>query len=217
MPDTDPETHEEEANEQPRWPEDEPFAQCMPGESTAWLSRFASYCMQGPTRSVRDVYRLERGNAESRSVPGSWTKASHTWQWRKRAAEYDAWQRKALFTRGMASDTVRVRKLNELAKRMHERLIERLDTVDVNDKFIGQYLAVLDLLAKHTGGYGPQRIEHTGKDGGKIEVNETETKLNVWWYMPKIDELPLGTESGTEVKNVQGDGGAGQISSDANQ
>jgi hypothetical protein len=215
MSDIDSETPNDEPIETPRWPEDEPFAQSMPGESTAWLSRLASYCMQGPSRSVRSVYKAERGHKESKSVPGSWHKASQEFQWRRRAAEYDAWQRKALFTIGNAADTERVRKLNIIAGRMYKRLLERVDAMEVNDRFVGQLLAVFDLMAKHTGGYGPQRIEHTGKDGKAIEVEET--KLNVVWYMPEVAPLDDGAQGdGAAIEDVQGADGAGPVLDDEN-
>ncbi len=217
MPDQNPENPEvtdEQSVDLPRWPEDEDFAQAMEGESTAWLSRFAVYCMQGPSRSVRDVYRLERGNAESRSVPGSWTKATKAFQWRERAAKYDAWQRKTLFSIGNAADTERVRKLDIIAERMYNRLLVGMDAMELNDRFVGQFLAVMDMLAKHTGGYAPQRLEHTGKDGGKIEVEET--KLNVVWYMPEIEPFDDAARGGQAIEDVQGPDVAGPVPNDEN-
>ena len=172
----------------------------MPGESNLWYDRFARFLAQGATRSVRAVYQEEKGNEHSKSVPASWTEASHRYDWPRRAQAYDAFQRRRIFSSGNAQDTERIKKLDALAERMHARLESSLDTLEVNEKFIAQYLAVLDLLAKHTGGYAPQRHELTGKDGGKIEIEEEQT-MRVVFYVPEVasaEQPELITEGESE-------------------
>ena len=160
----------------------------MPGENNRWFDRFSRYLDLGATRSVRAVYAAEKVLDGSKSVPASWTEATHRFDWQRRAEHYDAEQRRRLFACGNASDTERVRKLDDLAERMHSRLIAGLDAMEINEKFLAQYLAVMDSLAKHTGGYAPQRHEVTGKDGGKIEIEEEQT-MRVVFYVPEVDKI----------------------------
>jgi len=60
------------------------------------------------------------------------------------------------------------------------------------------------MLAKLTGGYAPQRLEHTGKDGGAIEVEET--KFNVVFYVPEVDPVDVSdSEDAGQASEVSGD------------
>jgi hypothetical protein len=170
----------DESNEQP-W-------ERRPDESNRWYQRFSTYLALGAGRSVRAVYNAEKNNASSKPTPASWTEASHRFDWQSRAEQYDAWRREIVFSTGNAQDTERIKKLDALTERMYQRLMADIDQVPVNEKFLERFTQIVDLLAKHTGGYVPQRIEHTGKDGGKIEVEE-EHKLKVIFYMPDIEDI----------------------------
>ena len=174
----------------------------LPGESNAWYQRFCAYLQMGAGRSVRSTYNREKGNVVSKAVPGSWTEASRRFDWQGRAAAYDAWRRTEIFQTGNASDEERVKKLDVLLEKMHARLMAEIDTMEVNDRFLDRYLGAMDLMAKATGGYAPQRVEHSGK----LEVEET--KVNVLWYMPQLDKLPDLTETGDapEISDVPADG-----------
>lgn len=172
---------------------DEDIEQICPplaGENNAWYSRLVEYLRLGPGRSVRGVYNREKGNEISKAVPASWTQASHRYEWQRRAVAYDAWRRAAVFATGNASDVERVKKLDTLVDVMHSRLIAGIDEIEINEKYIERYLAVLDLLARHTGGYGPQRIEHTGKDGTAIQIEGESASMQVVFYLPEVDALP---------------------------
>lgn len=195
--------------------DDQPWASPMPGEDAngaKWFQRFSLYAGLGAARSVRAVYNAElsqRGkpSEHSKPVPSSWTQASHRFEWQRRAKAYDEWRRKQVFSSGNAQDTERIKKLDALAEKMHSAILADLDTLPVSDKYIAQYLAVLDMLAKLTGGYAPQRLEHTGKDGAPIEIEET--KFNVVFYMPdvdKIDEIDVGdSEDAGQASEVPGE------------
>lgn len=190
---------------------DDIWACPMPGEDSRWYERFSRYLALGAARSVRAVYNAElatRGkpSEHSKPVPSSWTQASRRFEWQRRAKAFDDWRRKQVFSSGNAQDTERIKKLDALAERMHGAILADLASMPVNDKYIAQYLAVLDMLAKLTGGYAPQRLEHTGKDGGAIEVEESQVK--VVFYVPEVDQVDVGdSEDAGQIGEVSGDSG----------
>src|SRR5579875_2559051 len=157
-------------------------------ESNRWYQRFSTYLALGAGRSVRAVYNAEKGNASSKPVPSAWTEVARRFDWQGRAEQYDAWRREVVFSTGNAQDTERIKKLDARTERMYNRLMETIEAVPVNENFLERFTQVVDLHAKHTGGYAPQRIEHTGKDGGKIEVSE-ERKVQVMFYLPEVEPI----------------------------
>jgi len=201
MPST-PTTTIEERDEQP-------WASPMVGENAAWFQRFSLYAAMGAGRSVRAVYNAELAqrnvgqadlamqilqSQQSKAVPSSWTRASHRYEWQRRAKSFDAWRRKEVFATGNASDLARIETLDKVIEKLSKKCIAILDVINVESadieqlaKLITALLSAMDLMAKHTGGYGPQRVEHTGKDGKAIEVEET--RLNVFFYVPEVEHL----------------------------
>lgn len=171
----------------------------LPGENARWYSRLLAYLRLDAGRSVRAVYNREKGNERSKSVPASWSQAAHRYEWQRRAEAYDAHRRSQVFKAGNASDVARVTKLDELINAMHTRLITGIHEVEVNEKYIERYLAVLDLMARHTGGYAPQRHEVTGKDGKAIQVESDAPTMQVVFYLPEVADLP-------EIVDASGDG-----------
>ncbi|HEX3642578.1 MAG TPA: hypothetical protein VHV10_14905 [Ktedonobacteraceae bacterium] len=192
-------------------PDEQPWLR-QPDESNFWYARFSEYLALGPLRTKLAVYNAERARKgpkepdNSKSLPTSWRDAAKRFDWIKRAESFDAWRRKEVFTYRNAQDTERVKKLDEIVELLHARVLAMLESAMAderfNEKLMAQYLSTLDLMAKHVGGYGPQRIEHTGKGGKPIEVEET--KLNVFWYMPQIEPLP--DSSDTQVEELPDDG-----------
>lgn len=203
MPSTQPATTEN-SNDQP----EQPWAEPMPSESPQWFQRFSLYAGLGAARSIRAVYNAElaqRGkpSEHSKPVPSSWTQAARRCEWQRRAEAFDAWRRAQVFSSGNAQDTERIKKLDVLAERMHSRIVDEIDSMPVNDKYIAAYMSIMDMLAKLTGGYAPQRLEHTGKDGGKIEVEETQVK--VVFYVPEVDQVEISDSADLrEVGEVSG-------------
>lgn len=178
-----------DANDQPWLP--------MPGENQRWYQRFAEYLAMGAGRSVRGVYNRERGNDRSKAVPASWSEATHRFEWQRRAEAYEAWRRLKVFDQGNAKDTERVDKLNRLIDKLFERAMASLDDSDVSvDKIIAQLLAAVDLMAKHTGGYASPGGGKAGKDGSEDGDEETP-RMQVFFYLPKIEELPAGIVDGS--------------------
>jgi hypothetical protein len=181
--------------------DEQPWASSLPGENGAWFQRFSLYAAMGAGRSVRAVYNAElaeRGKPSLRSkpVPSSWTQASHRYEWLRRAEAFDEWRRKQIFNAGNAQDTERIKKLDSLIDKLSSRCLDLLDGLDMAEikpedlsRLITALLSAIDLMAKHTGGYPAVRVEHTGKDGGKIEVEETQ--VSVVFYMPEIEQDAL--------------------------
>ncbi|SRR5579875_351859 len=163
------------------------------GESNLWYDRFCRYVQMGAARSVRAVYNAEKNHPQSKPTPSAWTEAAHRYDWRARAEAYDTWWRAVQFATGNAQDTERIKKLDALTERMYSRLMADIDQVPVNEKFLERFAQVVDLLAKHTGGYAPQRVEHTGKDGKAIEVSE-ERKVDVIFYLPETEHIEESTD-----------------------
>jgi hypothetical protein len=72
----------------------------QPGEPSTWFNRFKAYLRQKSPRSVTALYDEERAandkakglpHTEQNTYPHAWHNALNTWQWRERAAQYDAW------------------------------------------------------------------------------------------------------------------------------
>lgn len=189
--------------------EEQPWAIPMRGESQQWFMRASLFFGLGAARSIRAVYNAElvqRGKAAnySKAVPSSWSKAAKRFEWHRRAKAFDDWRRLEVFGAGNAKDTERIKKLDKLIDKLSEKSLQLLDNIDVAEakiddlaKLVTALLSAIDLMAKHTGGYAAQRIEHTGKDGKAIEVEER--KFNAFFYMPKIDEIDDITAGGDEA------------------
>lgn len=67
----------------------------QPGESALWYGRFWSW-LTDPKRSLRAVYNRERklaGKRPTKSTPGPWKEIVTKWQWKERAADWDAAER----------------------------------------------------------------------------------------------------------------------------
>jgi hypothetical protein len=182
---------------------EQPWATPMRGENNRWFQRFSRYLEMGAARSVRAVYNSEKGNERSKSVPASWSQAAHRYEWQRRAEQYDVHRRAAVFKVGNAADTARVKKLDVLIDELYERSItmfqDALPEQGFNEKLVAQLLAAIDAMAKHTGGYAAQRIEHTGKDGKAIQVESETPPMQVVFYLPEVADLP-------EIVDASGDG-----------
>lgn len=63
------------------------------GEPDLWFDRFERFRLAGPARSLLGIYNAERtkdGDSAARDIPGAWKDAAEAWQWRVRAAAWDA-------------------------------------------------------------------------------------------------------------------------------
>jgi hypothetical protein len=167
---------------------EQPWLQ-LPKENNLWYSRFSQYLALGPTRSIREVCRLEKRNGGATSPGAPWFKAAQRFDWQGRAQAYDAYQRQLVMTHGNALDTERVKKLDELIDKLYTRAMAVLETapsdVQFSEKLVVSLLNAMDIMARHTGGYAPRRVEHTGKDGKAIEVQEQQ--MHVIFYVPEAE------------------------------
>src|SRR5271167_4157099 len=125
------------------------FDEPMPGEDGKWFTRFSWYCNLGAARSVRAVYNAEIANRgkpseHSKPVPSTWTQKSREFHWVQRAEAFDAYRRQQVFSSGNAQDTERIKKLDALAERMHSAILDNLDTMPVNDRYIAAYMSIMD-------------------------------------------------------------------------
>lgn len=62
-------------------------------EPILWFSRFESYRLLGPKRSLLAVYNKERekaGKSGAKRTPSSWDKQARAWNWQGRAEAWDA-------------------------------------------------------------------------------------------------------------------------------
>lgn len=201
------------ATAEPQPTDEQPWASSLPGENNDWFQRFSLYAAIGAGRSVRSVYNAElakkgKPSLRSKPVPSSWTQASHRYEWLRRAKAFDEWRRAEIFNAGNAQDTERIKKLDSLIDKLSSRCLDLLDSLDMAEikpedlsRLISALLSALDLMAKHTGGYSASKVEITGKNGGKIEVEETQ--VSVVFYMPEIEQDALD--------DIQGDGEGGSM------
>lgn len=220
MPDLEP-------TQTPESADDQPWMSPMDGEDAKWFHRASLYFAMGACRSVRAVYNAElaeRGKPSqvSKSIPGSWHQATHRFEWQRRAEAFDAWRRKEIFNTGNAADAERIKKLDGLIEKLSSACSDALDCMDMAkvrpedlSRLITALLSAIDLMAKHTGGYAATRVEHTGKDGGKIELEES--RVNVVFYMPDIDPIEDLAGHTVPVEDVQRDGSDGPVSGDESQ
>ncbi|GCE14181.1 hypothetical protein [Tengunoibacter tsumagoiensis] len=202
------------ASPAPTTPEDQAWLQ-RPGENDRWYQRFSQYLAAGASRSIRGVYNAERRNERSKPVPASWTAAAKMFDWQRRAAAYDAWRRAEVFAAGNASDLERVKKLDTLIEKLHGKAMAELEKLDVDADFsaettakvVGQLLAAVDVMAKHTGGYASQP---GGKGGKALSVSvsagageDEEQRLRVVFYMPDVDGDVAVAGSSQQIDGVE--------------
>lgn len=114
-------------------------------ESNQWFSRFETYRLMGPERSILRVYRQIRQEKAGegskgqdkppKSVPNSWNEAVIRFEWRKRAEAWDAHQRE--------------QRRQRYEQREHERMGE---WQEVRDKLMGsvhRMIKQVDTMLKH--------------------------------------------------------------------
>lgn len=66
------------------------------GEPVRWYSRFESFRLIGPGRSVDAAYRLETGRDTSQRAGAVWWKNYRAWEWQSRAEAWDMAERDRL-------------------------------------------------------------------------------------------------------------------------
>lgn len=180
---------DEQQGLQPVWeqiPEEEP---------NLWYSRFLIFRDLGPTRSIHAAWKLEpkkvKKGQKKLNIPPIWYDAAKKFQWHERAAAYDTYRREKVFTEGYAYDLNRIKKLDEIAAKMTEKVEAMLANMKPSkggfQEFLyTAYLDTLDALAKETGGRAP-----VGKPDVNVNVN---TMQRVVFFDPEAqvgDDIDL--------------------------
>lgn len=91
-------------------------------EPLLWFTRFESYRLMGPGRSLLGCVNAERGRKgqkKAAKTPGSWSRAAETWRWRERAEAWDM----AEVQRQRAEQEAEERRLREQARQVRRNLL----------------------------------------------------------------------------------------------
>ena len=125
----------------------------QPGEPALWYSRFHSYLLLGPERSLEDAYRKFReaqAGVEPASrrppcrVPGSWSEVSRKWRWAERARDWDADERARLRRAHYAKLKAMNERHQEAAKAVFSRSIKAIVAASSEGLSLPQAIACFD-------------------------------------------------------------------------
>lgn len=115
-----------------------PIWEQQDGEPGLWFDRFHRFLESGPTRSMLSLYNAERVAEDAtaqpaKTVPSSWREQADLWQWRHRAAVWDAAEqqrRREQYDQERAEDhEARVMAL----KALRGKLMQRLQALDAQE------------------------------------------------------------------------------------
>lgn len=152
----------------------------MEGEPDLWYDRFTQFRLLGPRRSMAKVYRLSRLRekgviSERDNAPALWNDKAKLWNWRERAAAWDAYtleqveeRSEKVYNEGLSLVHERVDHLKQLATKLERYLLDPR-TTRLSPHLIEQYRGVLDDIAKELN----QRVKETrisGPGGGPIPI-----------------------------------------------
>lgn len=169
------------ANEQP-WDR-------LEGEPLQWYHRFLLFRDIGPNRKIRKAFvtDYERTYPNSGKEPpkttNHWFARAQEYRWIERAAAWDDYRRKEVFTQGSASELNRIARLDKLIDKLEERINKGIENSKepkgLSFELVDLYLKALEAQAKETGGR-IQRKELTGAGGSPV---------NVLLYLPELEDL----------------------------
>jgi hypothetical protein len=183
----------------------EPWEQ-QPGEPNRWYSRFETFRLAGPNRSLLGVVNAERqqgGANKAKSIPQAWAKNAKEWRWRERAETWDERQRlEARATHQKEIEEMNRRHLQE-AKALQSKAIQRLKALEHDQ------LSPADLLRFFTEGTKlertalgePETIEEkrlTGPGGGAV-LFTVEDAVNADRQLEEWNHDRLQSQPGTPV------------------
>jgi hypothetical protein len=105
----------------------------QPGENSRWYDRFCLYLSIGPSRSIHRTWQLNLekvGKGQIRSnISPTWYQIANKFRWHERAEEYDVYRRLQVFTQGNAHDLVRINKLDKVAEKLYDKVVNMLDSM----------------------------------------------------------------------------------------
>src|SRR6185295_9483449 len=117
--------------------DEQPLYAQQDDEPGLWFDRFQRFLLAGPSRSLLSIYNGERvaddpAAPPAKAVPSSWREQAERWQWRHRAAVWDAaeqQQRREQYDAERAEDhEARVMML----KALRGKLMQRLQSLDAS-------------------------------------------------------------------------------------
>lgn len=126
----------------------------MSNEPSAWYSRFVSYCLMGPGRSVLRLFNDEREKAGkgamARSLPGAWQKMIVSFRWRERAAQYDLATAEAEREQQNQLRESERRKRLDLLKAFRKRINAALSALVPGSASLGQVASAVRVLCSES-------------------------------------------------------------------
>lgn len=146
----------------------------LEGESTLWFDRFEQYRLQGPRRTMMEVYhnyRASKNMPKARRASGPWKDAYHGFQWRERAA---AWDRYMFQVRQEEWEQERIqakRTRIELLDKFREKVEQIINGINPQDARWPDAIAAVKAVM------GESRAEFYDVPPTKVEV-EVDAKEN---------------------------------------
>lgn len=188
----------------------------LPGEEDMWYERFCSFVSQGPGRSVLSVYNeFKRGKARNlhkkyslaATVPMAWRDTATGYDWRRRAAEWDALERER--NRQLTAERQREQIEREMAdaEKLREKGLDGLSVPLVSAKLAdgtvidGSPAAVkvaADLL-KQSSAFQRRAL---GMPETRIDVRSQVIELTAEQVEKMTDEQLEAVEAGVDVVEV---------------
>lgn len=125
----------------------------QPDEPAVWYSRFETYRLLGPERSMLQGYnawRARKGRTKSLRIPGNWDKMASRWQWVARADTWDEQERGRLRARRDAEVDRLFQHIEFATRNFYSKVSQRLETLDAKDlpaaALIPQFLSIVKKL-----------------------------------------------------------------------
>lgn len=126
-------------------------------EPDIWYDRFERFRLAGPSRSLLSIYNAERAKEQqeaARDVPGAWKDSARIWQWRDRAAAWDAAEQQKRRDEYDAERTADHEHRVTLLKVTRSKLFEALSGLDTSrinpgDLIRGVAMVVQELRAEY--------------------------------------------------------------------
>ena len=168
-------------NDSPTAPESlEPWEQRL-GEPNRWYSRFETFRLAGPNRSLLGVVnaeRQQRGANKAKSIPQAWAKNAKQWNWRERAEAWDQHER-------------------QVARAAHAKAIE-----DMNRRHLQEARAFQHLAAQRLKGMNLEKLSPA--DALRFCVEAAKLERLALGVPETIEEQRLtGATGGTVVFTVE--------------
>lgn len=102
----------------------------LPREPEKWHNRFVRYALMDPEkRSLLALYnedRLAEGKPKGTRAPHGWSEAAEKWEWRRRAREYDEYNRRVRIQMEEAERTKMIQRHMQIAQAAQAKVLQWL-------------------------------------------------------------------------------------------